>query len=120
MTARDDLTRQILEQLPEQHRVEFDRAIMSWWANLRRGGGYRLTDEGFRVLADVLDLEHWTMELPPINPHLLIELERKLQSPYHVTVKKRQLKLFNSRDAVMANLHGDIRRWLELIQKRGA
>jgi hypothetical protein len=48
----------------------------------------------------------------------MVELDKKLTTPYYIDAKKKQLVLFGSREAMMATLHGDIRRWLELLDRR--
>jgi len=93
--------------------------MLAWWVNPRRNGGMRLTTEGFYIMSDVLDIEHWTIAAP-VHLKLLLELDKKLQSPYYVNTKKKEVVLFGSRDAMMANLHGDLKRYIELLDRRSS
>jgi hypothetical protein len=115
--TRLQLTQRIVALLPDSERISVDEAMMTWWKNIRENGGYRLTNDGYAVLAGVLEFEHWCVEAPP-NHRLMIELDKKLVNPYYIDGKKKQLVLFGSREAMMANLHGDVRRWLELLERR--
>lgn len=114
---RKALTERIVALLPQQESVTVDEAMQLWWVNPRKTGGYRLTTEGFAILAGVLEFESWTVKAPA-NLKLLLELDKKVQHPYYVDTKKNQVTLFGSKDAMMASLHGDVRRWLELLDRR--
>lgn len=114
---RQQLTQRALELLPEDKRISLNDAMIYWWVNPRKSGGYRLTTEGYNVFGDKLEFENWRIEAPA-NLRLLLELDKKLGAPYYVNSRKRELVLFGSRDAMMANLHGDIKRYLELLERR--
>ena len=119
MTPRDQLTLNVLKLLPESEQITFDEASRAWWKNFRTDGGYRLTPEGFLVFNTILEVENWRVS-SPANLRLLVELDKKLNSPYYVDTKKKELVLFGSREAMMATLHGDVKRWLELLQNRNS
>lgn len=114
---RQQLTINLLESVPDNHGVSVDEAMQLWWVNPRLNGGMRLTNEGFRIMSDVLEVEHWTISAP-VHLKLLLELDKKLQSPYYVNTKKKEVVLFGSRDAMMASLHGDLKRYIELLDRR--
>jgi hypothetical protein len=114
---RDHFTVKLIALLPDSKKISFDQARIDWWFNPSKTGGFRLTPEGFKILGTVLEIEHWRVAAHP-NLRLLLDLEKKLETPYFLDVKKRELVLFGSKDAMMATLHGDVKRWLELLQNR--
>jgi hypothetical protein len=115
---RDQLTVKILDELPTDNKVSLKFAKTIWWQNPTRFGGYRLSDQGFDVFAKQLDLKYWTLSLPPVTINLCKELDSKIPSPFYVDVKRRELMMFGSKEAMMASLHGDILRWLSTLKKR--
>lgn len=116
---RDQFTVKLIELLPESKKISFDRARIEWWFNPSKNGGFRLTSEGYSILASVLEFENWRVATHP-NLRLLLDLEKKLEVPYFVNAKKKELILFGSKEAMMATLHGDVKRWLELLQNRNS
>ena len=89
-----------------------------WWKNIRADGGWRLTTLGYKVLAEHLQLEKYPIraELFTIDTKLTLLLDRKLQHPYYIEVVKNipvKLVLFDSKEAVLANLYGDLRKFLD-------
>ncbi len=55
------------------------------------------------------------MDLDPkkINKKTILELDRKLQWPYYIDTKKRQIIFFSSREAMLATLYGDLGSFLK-------
>jgi len=95
--------------------------MRTWWANIRRTGGMRLTDLGYQMLHDVLKLESWELDLRDhervvFTKRLILDLDHKLEWPYFIEVnmkkKRRRIVFFGSREAMMATMYGDIERWL--------
>jgi|688.fasta_scaffold119884_6 hypothetical protein len=115
---RDTLTENVLNALPPDHKVDLKTAKLTWWQNPTKHGGYRLSSQGFQVFAKILDIQHWTIRLPNVNIKLLQTLDKKVPSPYYIDVKKKEVKMFGSKEAMMASLHGDVERWLALLQVR--
>ena len=114
---RRQLTERLIELLPEERKIPIDEAQQFWWINPRNTGGFRLSKTGFDIMHRELEFEHWTVT-SPANLRLLLELDKKLQSPYYVDAKKKELVLFGSREAMMATLHGDVKRYLDLLERR--
>jgi hypothetical protein len=109
------LTQLLIDQLPEQCRAPVDDVYPQWWQNLRSGGGMRLTDRGYDMFCTVLELEHYRYSLTGLDIRDIINLDRKLQSPYYVEFHKRvahSLVLFGSQEAVLINLYGDLKKFL--------
>lgn len=116
--ARDQLTIKILDELSPDHKVSFDHAKYIWWQNPTGFGGYRLSHQGFDVFVKQLNIKYWTLSLPPVTMGLLKDLDEKIPTPFYVDIKRRELMMFGSKEAMMASLHGDILRWLSLLNKR--
>ena len=115
MRDKRRLTQRLIDQLPEQYRAPVDDVYPQWWQNLRSGGGMRLTDRGYDVFCTVLELEHYRYSLTGLDTRDIINLDRKLQSPYYVEFRKRvahHLVLFGSQEAVLINLYGDLKKFL--------
>lgn len=108
-----EITQHLLDLLPDT-RATLDQALKVWYMNIRDSGGLRLTSIGYAVLKN-LDIESWTLELDPkkINKRLVLEMDRKLQYPYYIDIKKKQLIFFSSREAMLANLYGDLESFLK-------
>lgn len=91
-------------------------AMKIWYVNIRESGGLRLTGIGYAILT-MLNIESWTMALPEgkrgLNKKLLLDLDHKLQWPYYIDIKKKQLVFFSSREAMLANLYGDLQAFLK-------
>jgi hypothetical protein len=105
----------LIDQLPERYRAPVDEIYPIWWQNLRSGGGMRLTDRGYDMFCTVLELAHYRYSLTGLDIRDIINLDRKLQSPYYVEFQKRvahSLVLFGSQEAVLINLYGDLKKFL--------
>lgn len=111
------LTERLVELLPEDRCTIVEHAQMSWWFNPSKNGGYRLSAEGYDIMANVLEFECWSVDAP-VNLKLILELEQKLTNPYYIDIKHKKLILFGSQEAMMANLHGNLARWLQLLINR--
>jgi len=116
------LTEELIALLPDQQRVSVESAIPSWWFNLRRNGGMRLTSTGYQTLAEDLELEHYSYNIddPHIfNKQLILKLDRKMQMPYYIHAVKgipKKIVFFGSREAVMVNLYGNLQQFLDNYQ----
>lgn len=119
MRNKLELTRVLVSQLPENRRISEDQARRTWWVNIRRTGGLRLTDEGYAALVMDLDLERYEMEIEDpakFQQKLILRMDRRLQMPYYVLFEKRiprKVMFFGSREAMLAKLYGDLERFLE-------
>lgn len=117
MTPRQQLTHQILQTIPDQA-MTLEQANRQWWVNQRRSGGYRLTPEGYRVLASVLDLEHWRVPVPRLSLANVLVLDQKIENPYFLDVRRGDLLLFGDREAMMAIMYGDVGQWLKSLANK--
>jgi hypothetical protein len=111
---KKEITQRLVDLLGDKHNV--NDALRSWYVNIRPTGGLRLTVIGYTVLK-TLDLESWSIDLslnkPMMSKRLLLELDHKLQWPYYIDVKKKQLIFFSSREAMLATLYGDLQTFLK-------
>ena len=118
------ITLGLLEQVPEDRREPWDQALVTWWANIRPEGGLRLTKHGYEILHDVLRYESWSLDLSnqdnsAINKRTVLDLDRKLEWPYYLDFsprkKTRRIVFFGSREAMMATMYGDLKKWLASV-----
>jgi hypothetical protein len=127
------ITQGLLEQVPEALREPWDRAMATWWVNLRSEGGMRLTRHGYEILREVLDLESWSFDLAEPNQstgawrarltkRMILDLDRKLEWPYYLDFdprkKRARIVFFGSQEAMMASLYGDLEQWLVKIESK--
>ena len=120
-----NIVQRLLADIPDALREPEDRAMKTWWANIRPQGGLRLTQHGYHIMHEVLQLESWQMDLSDdaaralpgrMTKKIILDLDRKLQWPYYldfnVRKKKKRIVFFGSREAMMAAMYGDLERWL--------
>lgn len=119
MRDKRKLTEQLVAQLNVDLGVTVKSAMHTWWFNLRRNGGMRLTATGYAAFVKDLDLEHYeyAVEDPmQFNQHLILDLDRKMQMPYYIHAVKgvpRKIIFFGSKEAVMVNLYRNLQQFLE-------
>jgi hypothetical protein len=119
---RLEIVQRLMPQVPLEYQQSIDHAMKTWWVNIRRGGGMRLTEAGYEMLHDVLRLESWTMDLSDrdrviFTKRLILDLDRKLEWPYYIQVnikkKLRRIVFFHSKEAMMATMYGDLVKWIQ-------
>jgi hypothetical protein len=115
---KSKLTQALVANLPAEFAESAEVAQKTWWVNIRKTGGMRLTEHGFYVFSRVLDLAHYELEIKPTpsNRRIELTLDRKLQSPYYIKIDKRiptGVCMFGSREAVVAQLYGDLEKFLK-------
>ena len=110
------LTQAIISQLPPDDRPGIRSAMRDWWQNTRPGAGMRLTPAGHAVMQQ-LAIESYRFDIQPdqVVPRLLIQLDQRLQDPYFLKADRRRpwIEFYGSREALLANLYGDLSRFLE-------
>jgi hypothetical protein len=114
MLNKLSLTAELIHHYPDAPAL--DEALQSWWQNIREDGGLRLTDIGYHVFSNYLELSSYTFELPErlLIPRNLIALDRHMTSPYYIVNNRKHNKLvmFGSKEAMMAALHGDMQKFI--------
>ena len=119
MRDKRKLTEELIALLPEKQRISVASAIPSWWYNLRKLGGMRLTNLGYQVFVNDLELEHYAYAIDDpllFNQQTILKLDRKMQMPYFIEAKKgipKRIVFFGSKEAVMVNLYGNLQQFLD-------
>ncbi len=118
MRDKKKLTKTLVAQLDAELGIDFEWAYKHWWYNLRNNGGMRLTSIGFESFVNSLKIEHYTFDLKlgDLDSRLIVQLDRRLQTPYYIKAKKMipvQLIFFGSKEAVLANLYGNLKKFLD-------
>jgi hypothetical protein len=116
-TKRRKITQLILDLLPGGSSIGLERAMKTWYQNLRNNGGFRLTETGYQALC-MADVVSWSVDLDSrhLSQTMLLDLDSKLQWPYYLDRRGGKLVLFSTREAMMATLYGDVEQWLSNIQ----
>jgi len=125
MLDRTKLTQEWLDQLDSEFRPDLDKAMLEWWRNIRHNGGLGLSDVGYSWLTQELELPHWRYVIPHTSATSM-SLQRQLTLDRHCpcvywfrsTSRDFQIAFFDSQQAMMFNLYGDLDRYLAMI-KRG-
>jgi hypothetical protein len=113
------LTEELIALLPDEQQISVTSALPSWWFNLRRNGGMRLTSTGYQTLAEDLELEHYSYNIDDphtFNKQLILKLDRKMQMPYYIDAVKgipKRIVFFGGKEAVMVNLYGNLEQFLD-------
>jgi len=118
MRNKRELTETLVAQLDPALGITVDTAYTTWWHNIRAGGGMRLTGAGAKVFLEYLKLEHYTFTVDPlaVTSRLIIDMDRRLQQPYYIRMVKhypREVVFFGSKEAMMANLYGDLKKFID-------
>jgi hypothetical protein len=120
MFNKQQLTQQILNQLPADDRPSLEQAMKYWWQDIRDEGGLRLSMSGYDAFTS-LNIERHTFEVPPSTPALprqLIILNKKLDCPYYLSLgKKPKLIIFGSTQAIMYAMYGDLNKFLLYLDR---
>jgi hypothetical protein len=112
------MTQCLVEQLDSDSGITVDQAMRTWWFNIRKNGGMRLTGPGYDAFTNQLHIARyeWTITDPlALTRKMLLDLDRKMQMPYYIHAVKgvpKKLVLFGNREAVMVNLYGDLKKFL--------
>lgn len=112
------LVETLIAELPDDHEETVERGMKLWWYNIRKEGGLRLTDIGYFVLKNMLEIESYNMDIDieKFDRQMLLDLDRKLQMPYYIVVKKKlptTIVMFGSREAMLARLYGSLDKFLD-------
>lgn len=119
MRNKQKLTEELVKQLDSDSGITVKRAMHSWWFNIRKTGGMRLTGPGYKIFCEELDLARYEFAIEDphsFNQHTILDLDKKMQMPYYIHAVKgipKKIVFFGSREAVMVNLYGDLKKFLE-------
>jgi hypothetical protein len=113
------LTQELVALLPKEQRISPELAFSSWWYNLRSTGGLRLTTAGYMTFIEYLDLTQYEFRIPDaheFNLRTVIALDRQLELPYYIVIKKGvpvSVIFFGSKEAMLVNLYGNLQKFLD-------
>jgi hypothetical protein len=113
------LTQDLINLLPDNKKISLDQAMKTWWFNLRKNGGMRLTGPGHLTFVKDLELEHYEHAInnPMLfNQHTILDLDRKMQMPYYIATTKgipKKIVFFGTKEAVVVNLYGNLQQFLD-------
>jgi len=119
-----EIIQRLMPQVPMEYQQSIDNAMITWWANIRRDGGLRLTNAGYEMMHDVLRLESWELDLsdrprPVLTKKMILDMDRKLEWPYYLDFnprkKKNRVVFFSSKEAMLATLYGDLESFLKQL-----
>ena len=108
--------------MPAKNQITVDQAKITWWFNIRKNGGMRLTSIGYQAFSEALDIESYEYEIEDLtefNQQMILDLDRKIQTPYYIKAVKgipRKVIFFGSREAVMVRLYGNLKQYLDNYQ----
>jgi hypothetical protein len=114
MPDRSEIVARVIDLA--QFNLDPEEAQRRWFYDIRRKGGMRLTKVGFDALTKS-GLQSWQVPVDKtvLTKKNILEMNRRIGWPYYITTKPFALVLFSDRDAVLANLYGDIEKWLASI-----
>jgi len=118
MPSKQQLTQQLLNQLPVDDRPSFEQALKSWWQDIRDDSGLRLSISGYDAFKFLNFNQHEFEFTKALSPSLLMTLHRKLDCPYYIKGgKNTKLVLFGSKQSVIYAMYGDIEKFLRYLQR---
>ena len=119
MRDKKRLTEELVKQLDPDLGVTVKRAMHTWWFNIRKNGGMRLTTPGYQLFIKDLDIARYEFAITDprqFNQHTILNLDKKMQMPYYIHAVKgipKQIIFFGSKEAVMVNLYGNLQQFLD-------
>jgi hypothetical protein len=110
------ITQALIAQLKPDDRLDVNTAMRDWWQNIRSGSGLRLTVDGYATMKQLgVASYHFDIRPDQLTPRLLVQLDQRLHDPYFLKADRRRpwIEFYGSREALLANLYGDLSRFLE-------
>ena len=94
MSTKLSLTTELAKILSFEKELNIDELYSDIWRNLRNDGGFRLTNKGYELFSNYLELEHYTVDLniPSVSIKMLLDLDHKLKHPYYLHIYKHTKK----------------------------
>ena len=94
-------------------------SLKVWHDPRQKSMGLRLSQSGFDVLTNSLDLQFWCFPIDAkiLHPRNLLRLDRYLGCPYYLRRQQRQfeLVLLGDRESIMATMYGDVERFISSL-----
>lgn len=123
-TNRTEITRTVLRLVYPDWNDEsgygLSSALRTWWVNLRDSGGLGLTATGHQMF-EKAKLEHYTFDVDitlSLMPVIGLRCDRAILCPFflHYTGRKRYISVYDSRVAMMIQLHGSFDSYLTHLE----
>jgi hypothetical protein len=110
MIDKRELTKKFMDQLslPADNKT-FQKQHKLWWMNPRSShpNSYRLTDVGFKMLNEQLDMKSYNIKVPEDTVwtnSLILNLDKYMESPYYID--RKSIIVFREKTAVELILFG--------------
>ena len=122
MRDKQGLAEELVKQLDPDLGITVKRAMHTWWFNIRKNGGMRLTTLGYQLFTKELDIARYEFAIADplqFNQHIILDMDRKLQMPYYIHAVKgipKKIIFFGSKEAMVTNLYGDLKKFLDNYQ----
>lgn len=88
----------------------------SWWHNPTNENSMRLTESGYKLLKNYLNIEHFSATVKTTlgkNLKIFLLLERNIKSPYYIE-RANRITFFGEQDFIMLTLmDGNLDQYLE-------
>lgn len=113
------ITQALIAQIPPDNRPGINHAMQTWWRNIRQGSGLRLTVAGHKTMKQLaVESYHFDINPEQLTPRLLVMLDQRLQDPYFLMADRRKpwIEFYGSQEALLANLYGDLSKFLDNYQ----
>jgi hypothetical protein len=123
------ITQRVLQEVDPDHTPEqLERAMDTWWRNIRENGGLCLTDAGLQVFVNA-GFESYSFDMARRDDKsswmqsswiFTVGLDRKMPCPYYLHLNKRERKItvFDSRVASILTLYGSVFEYLKALDIR--
>lgn len=117
MAKRDDIVKCILDL--NHSDLDPKETTKRWFWDIRRSGGLRLTSGGLAAMREA-GIRSWAVPLDHrvITKRTILEMNRRIDWPYYISARPPELILFSDSDAVMANLYGDVAKWVNSLDSK--
>jgi hypothetical protein len=118
--SRDTITKSVLKTLCPDRVVDDEvchRHFISWWRNIRSDGGLRLTDVGKQAFEQA-SIEYYDFKVDRSVSYItfyekyLLQLDRSMPCPYYFNYSTKEVRLYDSRVAMLVGLYGGITPYL--------
>ena len=130
-SKKEQITELVFNEIPESFNtfseISIDQLLFRWWLTGRHSDNLRLTDEG-HLAFKLANLEYYDFyfNIRSFNNtrDLILQLSKKIQCPYYLgsnlANKPNQyfIRLFDSKIAMMLNLYGDLKEYLDSVKIR--
>jgi hypothetical protein len=121
------ITEAVLAEIPKSHRIyhslPVEDVIFKWWQTGRQDG-LRLTDEGVTAF-QLANIEFYDYEFSQDGQsyhNFILDLNKKIKCPYYLGANKKgssklfYIRLYDSKIAMMLNLYGNLKEYLNSIK----